>query len=500
MFNPNQQMIQAHLFSLEQNVAMSNFVIQQLRLQLGLPSQYQQAPQNPIMGMGAGHREYTFGQHQRQDQRMNPTSWIIGIEVNPNNPQELRITQAALGQQQTASTVLNRDDFMKFVSNSGMTGQVIAGHIAATAHIRSELMAWELTESQTLLTVPGVGSALFDTSFVKALPNVRIHDIRLVEKPKEEVGVITWINAIRPSQDENTFAIDIEQIGSFETDLQVGLSLRNSTAHYQLNKLEDLATNTSEIVAIQISKLVAEGGANANIVSAWRIGPDAVLISVKFFGITVLNADVINHLHESIEVVDLRSEEVKSPNLTDLLYRHHWGQPSGENITSPTLQGMESGISRMQMVEEVSEPTIQRESYNPENTSEKYGELTIDDVIYVGTTKTTFHQQFKFTFSRPQAGKLELGVKPELLDKFISNECTPITNRGLSVIIGKQNKLPSSDPKKSVFTLITFKDSDTAIIQTVGETTRSYSMSKFELARMVDKITDDAYIRQIHVE
>ena len=80
------------------------------------------------------------------------------------------------------------------------------------------------------------------------------------------------------------------------------------------------------------------------------------------------------------------------------------------------------------------------------------------------------------------------------------NECDPITNRGLAVIIGKQNKLAFSDPKKAVFTLITFKESANAIIQLIADSTRTYTMSKFDLARLADKITDSTYLRQIHVE
>ena len=111
MFNAHQQMAQAQLIFLEQNLMTSQVTIQQLRTYLGLPTQRQPNGHfNP--NMGTGYQGPTSGQHQRQDQRMYPASWIIGIEVNPNDPKELRITQATLGQQQTSSTLLYGDDIV----------------------------------------------------------------------------------------------------------------------------------------------------------------------------------------------------------------------------------------------------------------------------------------------------------------------------------------------------------------------------------------------------
>ena len=72
MFNAHQQMAQAQLIFLEQNLMTSQVAIQQLRTYLGLPTHQQPNGHfNPNMGMG--NMGTTFGQ-QRQDQRMNPTS------------------------------------------------------------------------------------------------------------------------------------------------------------------------------------------------------------------------------------------------------------------------------------------------------------------------------------------------------------------------------------------------------------------------------------------
>ena len=532
MFNAHQQMAQAQLIFLEQNLMTSQIAIQQLRTYLGLPSQQQPyGPFNP--NMGTGYQGATFGQQQRQGQRMNPTSWIIGIEVNPNNPQELRIAQATLGQQQTSSMVLYRDDFMKFVSNSGMTGQVIAGHIAATAHIRSELIAWEVTESQTLLTVLGVGSALFDTSFVKTLPNVRMHDIRIKEKPQTDLKPSAfWIESLKSSLDNEYFNIEFMKLGEVQSlhSYNTGFGNQRYTERYTHHGLFELGMKADDLLSRQISTLVTVGKLTADVVNAFRLDTDHVLISVKSLGVAILTTGVLEHLHESIEVMDLRrvstaaTIKVDSELLDPLKRGPMGGHETGlsiedlrgmaeesENSQPPVVNEGKSVINTTPDVDKFpTDPAgnvadlaldgVASLSYDPENVTEKLGGLAIDDVIFVGSAKTAFHQQYKFTYQHPTSGKLNVGVKPELLDAFIMNESDPITNRGLAVIIGKQNKLAFSDPKKAVFTLITFKESDNAIIQLIADTTRTYTMSKFDLARVADKITDSTYLRQIHVE
>ena len=60
MFNAHQQMAQAQLIFLEQNLMTSQFAIQQLRTYLGLPTQQQPTgPFNP--NMGTGYQGATFG-------------------------------------------------------------------------------------------------------------------------------------------------------------------------------------------------------------------------------------------------------------------------------------------------------------------------------------------------------------------------------------------------------------------------------------------------------
>ena len=539
MFNANQQLTQSQILLLEQNALVSLQTIQHLKMTMGLPvASHFSGPfgTNPNMGMGnmgAGYQGATFGQHQRQDQRMNLHSWIINIEVNPNNPQELRFTQAALGQQQTATSVLNRDDFMKYISNSGTTGQVIANHIAGTIQLRNELVAWELTESQTLLSAPGIGSALFDTSFVKALPNVRMHDIRIKEKPQADLKPSAfWIECLKPSSDNEYFNIEFMKLGEVQSrhSYNAGFGNQRSTERYTHHGLFELGMKADDLLSTQIATLVTAGKLTADVVNAYRLDTDHVLISVKSLGVTIMTTGVLEQLHESIEVMDLRristaaTIKVDSELLDPLKRGPMGGHETGVSIEE--LRGMaeesennqppvvEDGKAVIDTTPDVDKfPTdaagnvadlaldgVASYSYDPENVTEKLGELTIDDVIFVGSAKTTFHQQFKITYQHPKSGKLAVGVKPELLEKFISNECDPITNRGLAVIIGKQNKLAFSDPKKAVFTLITFKESTNAIVQLIADTTRTYTMSKFDLARVADKITDSTYLRQIHVE
>lgn len=523
MFNAHQQMAQAQLIFLEQNLMTSQATIQQLRTYLGLPTQRQPNGHfNP--NMGTGYQDTTFGQHQR----MNPTSWIIGIEVNPNNPEELRITQATLGQQQTSSTLLYRDDFVRFVSNSG-----IAGYIAAMAHLRSELMAWEVTESQTLLTVLGVGSALFDTSFVKALPNVRMHDIRIKEKPQPDLKPsAVWIECLKPSPDNEYFDVEFVKLGEVQSlhSYNTGFGNRRSTERYTHHGLFELGMKADDLLSTQIVTLVTTGKLTVDVVNAFRLDTDHVLISVKSLGMVIMTTGILEQLHESIEVMDLRRISTAATikvdsELLDPLKRGPMGgyetgvsiedlrgmaeesennQPpvveEGKSVTDTTANVDSFPTDEVGNVVDLALDSVASLSYDPENVTEKLGGLAIDDVIFVGSAKTAFHQQYKFTYQHPTSGKLNVGVKPELLDTFIMNESDPITNRGLAVIIGKQNKLAFSDPKKAVFTLITFKESDNAIIQLIADTTRTYTMSKFDLARVADKITDSTYLRQIHVE
>lgn len=134
--------------------------------------------------------------------------------------------------------------------------------------------------------------------------------------------------------------------------------------------------------------------------------------------------------------------------------------------------------------------------YDPKNKRDKLATLNIDNVEFKGTAKTAYHQKYKFTFQHPTTRKLEVGVTPEQLEEFLTTEFDPITNRGLSIIIGKQNKLTTN---KTVFTFVTFQNSDNAIVQLVSDTTRTCVMSKSDLARIADKIIDDTYVRQIYV-
>lgn len=255
------------------------------------------------------------------------------------------------------------------------------------------------------------------------IPNMGMgntHDNRIKEKPQADLKPSAiWIEGLKPSPDNEYFNIEFMKLGEVQSrhSYNTGFGNQRSIERYTHHGLFELGMKADDLLSTQITTLVTTGKLTADVVKAFRLDTDHILISVKSLGVSIMTTGVLEHLHESIEVMDLRristtatikvDSELLDPfkrgpmgghetgvSIEDLRGMAENSQPpvveEGKSVNDTTTNVDNFPTDAVGNVADLALDGVASLSYDPENVTEKLGGLVIDDVIFVGSAKTAF--------------------------------------------------------------------------------------------------------------